>query len=448
MFVLMMQSFWLYLDELLGRGLEWYIIAEFLLYASASLVEFALPLAILLSSTMAFGNLAEHNELVAIKSTGISFLKTSRSLIGVIFIIACIAFYFGNTLSPLAAFKMQVLRSDILNKKPAFALKENTFYSQIDGISIRVEKKTDDYLENITIYQYPVSGSENNKRLSPNSPNRAEKKSIRAKRGKMILSEEKQLLILQLENGAIYEEVDETSFKQAVLPFQHTTFSKTTLSIPLEGFDLKRSTMDDYSAVYKFLSLSQLNDEGDSLKRQLTKIKRTFKEEIITVIPDSSKNKMEVNYAFSNLPKPIQKRNIIGATENLRANIHKVSSKKLIIEGNKNQLNKVIMEQHRKFSLPLSCFILFFIGAPMGAIVKKGGLGMPVVITVVFFLIYFIFTTIGEEMASEEALSPFMGIWLSSFILTPIALFLTYKANNDSKIFDREFYLKLIKLKR
>jgi lipopolysaccharide export system permease protein len=448
MFILMMQSFWLYLDELLGRGLEWYVILEFLIYASASLVEFALPLAILLSSTMALGNLAENNELVAIKSTGISFLRSSRSLVVVVFFISIVAFFFSNSLSPLAAFKMQVLRADILNKKPTFALKENTFYTQIDGLSIRIGSKKDNYIEDVTIYQYPLKGSENNKRLMPNSSNRSEKKSIRAKRGKMVMFEEKNLLVLQLEHGEIYEEVDETAFKQTALPFQRYKFEKTTLSIPLEGFDLQRSSKDDYAVIYKFLTLNQLNAERDSTEKKIRSIKQAFVEEIHTPLVDTLSKHLEVDYSFTNLPKEVQKRNIVNATEQMRVKIHSISSKKIVLEANQSQLARIDVEKHRKFVLPLACIILFFIGAPMGAIVKKGGLGMPVVITVVFFLIYFIFTTIGEEMASEGALTPFVGMWLSSFILAPIAVFLTYKANNDSKLFDRDFYLKLLKLKK
>jgi len=444
----MMQSFWLYLDELLGRGLEWYIILEFLIYASIALVEFALPLAILLSSTMTFGNLSEHNELVAIKSTGTSFLKAARPLIGVAIIISIVAFFFTNNLSPLAEFKSSVLRADILNKKPTFALSENRFYTQIDGLSIRVGKKNGEELEDITIYQYPLKGSENNKRLMPSSHTRSEKKSIRAKKGKMVIVEKKNMLVLQLEDGEIYEEVDEAAFKQAALPFQRYKFEKTTLSIPLEGFELRRSAEEEYGTIYKFLTLSQLNSEIDSVNASNNRTINNFANDLFNEFSDSTETNLTSDYNFENLTKEDRKKNVISSIERMRSKMQRLNSRKFIIDANQTEVYKIHIEKHRKFVLSISCILLFFIGAPMGAIVRKGGLGMPVVITVIFFLIYYIFITIGEEMAIENAIPIALGMWLSSIILAPIAFFLTYKANNDSKIFDKEFYIKLLRLKK
>lgn len=447
MFILIMQGFWLYIDELIGKGLGLMIIAEFLLYTSAGLVEYALPLTILLSSTMMYGNLAEHNELVAFKSTGISFLRTTKPLVGIVILVAVIAFYFSNNISPTAQFKMQVLRADILNTKPTVAIKENQFYSQIDGLSIRVGKKLEDnVIEDITIYQYPYSGSNNNKRVVSRSPNRVEKKTIIAERGTMNIDNRQNEIRLSLENGEIYEEIDETSFKEVKFPFQRYKFKKTDIAIPLSGFQFERSSENEYGKHYKFFTLSQLNDETDSVKAEIQELKEKFLGDLELKISDtSSVGSITSNYSFEALSPSKQKRNISNALQKTRPILSQVHSRNFMVNGFERNLRQINIEQHKKFVLSLSCILLFFIGAPMGAIVRKGGLGMPVVITVIFFILYFILTTAGQEMAVEGVLPVSLSLWLSSIVLFPIAFFLTFKANNDSKLFDKDFYLKLFK---
>ncbi len=449
MFILIMQGFWLYIDELIGKGLGFWIIAEFLLYTSAGLVEYALPLTILLSSTMMYGNLAEHNELVAFKSTGVSFLRTTKPLVVIVLLVSITAFYFSNNISPMAQFKMQVLRADILNTKPTVAIKENQFYSQIDGLSIRVGKKHDDVIEDVTIYQYPLSGDGNKKRLVSKSPNRVEKKTILAERGKMNIDKKNGVIRLELENGEIYEEIDETAFKDVRFPYQRYKFKKTSISIPLSGFNLVRSSENEYGKYYKYFTLNQLGDEIDSTKNEINAIQKKLNTSINTRLSDTSKTTTSIaNYAFNKLSKPVQKRDVKHSIEKMRSTLSLIASRKLILEGLERNLRQINIERHKKFVLSLSCILLFFIGAPMGAIVKRGGLGMPIVITVVFFILYFILTTAGQNMAVEGVLPISLSLWLSSIVLFPIAVFLTIKGNNDSKIFDKDFYLRLFKLKK
>jgi lipopolysaccharide export system permease protein len=438
-FVLMMQSLWKYIDDLVGKGLDFWTICQFLWYASASLLMLAMPIAILISSIMTFGNLGESFELVAIKSAGISLLRFMRPLMMLTILLCGITFIFANYVIPYANLKFITLYSDIYVKKPAFDLKEGVFYTHIPNYAIKVGKKEADgkTIKNIVIFEQSNSLQDN---------------CIVAQSGVMQLSPDQQYLEFNLENGFRYQEkgnyneaeteftrIGFTSFKKlfdlSVLQKQQTNDSlfRTNFKMLSAGkllhnidslqkltvFQNQRMNID-FKRVMRYVNLSDSFISAN--KTGLTKIKYT------ELIPDSMKYRVKQ----SALNKVSELKNI-------------VQQKKLDDESRERDLRYHKMEWHRKFSFSLACLVLFFIGAPLGAIIRKGGLGMPLVVAIVFFLIFHLLNMFGDKFSKEGILEPAVGMWLAIISLTPVGIFLTYKAMNDSALFNKEFYVRFWK---
>jgi lipopolysaccharide export system permease protein len=438
-FVLMMQSLWKYIDDLVGKGLDFWTICQFLWYASASLLMLAMPIAILISSIMTFGNLGESFELVAIKSAGISLLRFMRPLMMLTILLCGITFIFANYVIPYANLKFITLYSDIYVKKPAFDLKEGVFYTHIPNYAIKVGKKEADgkTIKNIVIFEQSNSLQDN---------------CIVAQSGVMQLSPDQQYLEFNLENGFRYQEkgnyneaeteftrIGFTSFKKlfdlSVLQKQQTNDSlfRTNFKMLSAGkllhnidslqkltvFQNQRMNID-FKRVMRYVNLSDSFISAN--KTGLTKIKYT------ELIPDSMKYRVKQ----SALNKVSELKNI-------------VQQKKLDDETRERDLRYHKMEWHRKFSISLACLVLFFIGAPLGAIIRKGGLGMPLVVAIVFFLIFHLLNMFGDKFSKEGILEPAIGMWLAIISLTPVGIFLTYKAMNDSALFNKEFYVRFWK---
>jgi lipopolysaccharide export system permease protein len=438
-FVLMMQSLWKYIDDLVGKGLDFWTICQFLWYASASLLMLAMPIAILISSIMTFGNLGESFELVAIKSAGISLLRFMRPLMMLTILLCGITFIFANYVIPYANLKFITLYSDIYVKKPAFDLKEGVFYTHIPNYAIKVGKKEADgkTIKNIVIFEQSNSLQDN---------------CIVAQSGVMQLSPDQQYLEFNLENGFRYQEkgnyneaeteftrIGFTSFKKlfdlSVLQKQQTNDSlfRTNFKMLSAGkllhnidslqkltvFQNQRMNID-FKRVMRYVNLSDSFISAN--KTGLTKIKYT------ELIPDSMKYRVKQ----SALNKVSELKNI-------------VQQKKLDDETRERDLRYHKMEWHRKFSISLACLVLFFIGAPLGAIIRKGGLGMPLVVAIVFFLIFHLLNMFGDKFSKEGILEPAVGMWLAIISLTPVGIFLTYKAMNDSALFNKEFYVRFWK---
>jgi lipopolysaccharide export system permease protein len=438
-FVLMMQSLWKYIDDLVGKGLDFWTICQFLWYASASLLMLAMPIAILISSIMTFGNLGESFELVAIKSAGISLLRFMRPLMMLTILLCGITFIFANYVIPYANLKFITLYSDIYVKKPAFDLKEGVFYTHIPNYAIKVGKKEADgkTIKNIVIFEQSNSLQDN---------------CIVAQSGVMQLSPDQQYLEFNLENGFRYQEkgnyneaeteftrIGFTSFKKlfdlSVLQKQQTNdslfrtnFKMLSAGKLLHNIDSLQKLMVfqnqrmniDFKRVMRYVNLSDSFISAN--KTGLTKIKYT------ELIPDSMKYRVKQ----SALNKVSELKNI-------------VQQKKLDDESRERDLRYHKMEWHRKFSISLACLVLFFIGAPLGAIIRKGGLGMPLVVAIVFFLIFHLLNMFGDKFSKEGILEPAVGMWLAIISLTPVGIFLTYKAMNDSALFNKEFYVRFWK---
>jgi len=438
-FVLMMQGLWKYLDDLVGKGLDFITICQFLWYACASLLMLAMPIAILISSIMTFGNLGESFELVAIKSSGVSLLRFMRPLIGLTILLCGITFLFANYVIPYANLKFTTLYSDIYVKKPAFDLKEGVFFTHIPNYAIKVGKKDSDgrTIHNIIIFEQNNSVQDN---------------CIVAEKGVMKISDDEKYLEFNLENGYRYQErgnLSDSSTEYTRLGFKE--FKKL--------FDLsvlqKQQTNDSiFSKNFKMLSARQLSFNIDSLKKDRKQLEKTFdkikrNELIYAALPEKiwkqSNPKIhpdDYKKMFSDSINNRIKQYALNKIASIKSGISQFNVDKEVKE---KDITMHLIEWHRKYSISLACLILFFIGAPLGAIIRKGGLGMPLVVAIVFFLIFHLLSLFGEKFVKQDILSPIVGMWLAIIVLAPVGIFLTYKAMNDSQLFNKDFYTRQMK---
>ncbi|MDQ3192317.1 MAG: LptF/LptG family permease [Bacteroidota bacterium] len=488
LFVLLMQFLWKYVDDLIGRGLEWYIITELLMYAAAGLVPLALPLAILISSIMTFGNMGEHYELVAMKSAGLSLPKIMRPLIVLTILISFTAFYFSNNILPVANLKSGTLLYDITHKKPAIDIKEGVFYNGIDGYTIRIGKKENngELLKKIMIYDHTNRTGSN--------------KVILAESGSMQITPNNQYMMLNLFDGFSYDEQNAKSTDKNH-PLVRSNFKSQVIRMDLTGFNLTRTDEDLFKDHHQMLNISQLQETIDDLKEEKKKKTIDFYDHISEnfyryrpqqAIEDSTKkNSLNSGLDLNNLEivdsnqkqKALQKDSVQTILANkdtlllkdtlavalIPVLLDKYTKKEKIqaletatnlvrsakaytesfasdLENRDKYINRHLVEWHRKITLSFACMILFFIGAPLGAIIRKGGLGMPVVISFIFFIIFHVISITGEKFVKEGVMEPHFGMWLASFILLPVGIFLTHKATRDSIIFDMDFYSGFLKI--
>lgn len=440
LFVLILQFFWLWIDDFVGKGIDGPIILELITYLSATLVPLALPLAVLLSSIMTFGNLGETFELVAIKSAGIGLIRFMRPLMIIALLLSGLAFMFNNYVIPVANLKMRTLHTDIVNKKPAFDLKEGVFYTTIPGYAIKVgEKMNDDStLKDIIIYESSLGLQDN---------------IIIAESGVMRVSPDKRFLEFTLRDGWRYEERGRSSTTNS--EFIRLGFKEYKKVLDLSSLQLSLTADSTYKDRYEMLSVRQLDNAIDSLeKKQNTFYERSRRElgiylnfvqyidsgwsevkappvkgdDFLKMIPDTARTAVldqAITYAGS----------LNGSLE--------ISA--MDFETQRKELRLHLVEWHQKFTMSIAVFILFLIGAPLGSIVRKGGIGTPVVFAVIFFVIFFLLINFGKKFVREDVLQPIPGMWLATFVLTPIGLFLIYKALHDSQLFNKEFYFRIIR---
>jgi lipopolysaccharide export system permease protein len=448
MFVLLMLFLFKYIDDLIGKGFEWYIILELMMYASATNVAMALPLSVLLSSIMTYGSLGENYELVAIKSAGISLRRAMAPMFIVISILSVIAFVFSDYMLPKANLKYFSLLYDARQQKSANFLPEGVFSNSFPGYSIRVNRKDADgqTLHNIMIYT--KSTADNNTDV------------LIAKEGKMYRTPNGQFLVLKLKDGVKYmEQPGQTGYnvRQRLTRYR---FKETEQKFDIAGFKIHRTDESEFKQALQMMDLRQLKDEQVRTRRQIDSgLDVNFK--LISgymkyfSVPSHSTAVKNYIPSGSNLLaglKPNQQLSIIAnATSEARSIQDLVKNRSDRNKDLVNNIRRAILEYQKKFTLSAACIALFLIGAPLGAIIRKGGLGLPVVVSVIFFLIFYIITTIGEKYAKDGDLSPIIGSWVAIVIITPIGIFLSYKAATDSVIFDMEiykrFFNKLIKRK-
>ena len=457
MVVLDMQFLWLYIDDLMGKGLEWNIILELLIYASANWVPLALPLSVLLASIMTFGSLGETKELLALKASGISLFKIMKPLMVLMLFVSLFAFYFTNSLWPVANFKMRVLIKDIQKTKVALILQPGVFFKS-DLFSIRVgeKSKNGNEFKDVLIYDKSNMVKQNLGAWSYKVDPRDFKRVIRAKKGRLVNPENKSKLELELTDGYMVEEWNSESIKGSKVPFTKYNFKKTVISFKLNAFEFERTSEKTYKRDEYLLSLGQIYDLNDSIKKQKNYQYTKIQNLIIKEIPFLLDSSLDTKYPKENYLHLInRKQNKSGikkdhqvAVKKLDQLLNNLKIAKIKDKNSNNFITNLKIEWNRKFTLSYAVFMLFFLGAPLGAVVKKGGLGWPVITAILIFLVYFMLTRAGEEMASNYTMSPLTGMWLSSICITPISIFIFYKANKDSKIFHMDWYIKFLKISR
>lgn len=490
MFLFLMWTLWKYLEDLVGKGLELSIILEFIFYSTIHLIPLALPLAILLSSIMTFGNLGERYELAAIKSAGVSLVRAMLPMFIMCIVLGIAAFYTSNALIPKANLSWGALMYDVVNKKPAMNITNNVFYKDIKGYAIRVGKKHSDNqtIEDILIYVYN-DGKKGNNNI------------IIAKKGKMTITEDERYLILQLEDGKQYQEMVEDENYAETMPHNTMSFERYEMAIDLSDLQFNRTRKELFKDDYRMLNIDELQVKIDSVDQVLIRkhnsleryLQPYFHMASDSIELDSSLTvdmRLDTILYYTKLHREKYLNNLDTDTswkdsisDDLRRSLTLSPQKKLQLEaqqGFKISKEKVIdnalssidnmeritrnniddikkqremkaryeAEWHKKFTLALSCLLLFFIGAPLGAIIRKGGFGIPLALSFLLFIIFNALNVIGEKMVKQDTLDALSGMWLSTMILLPVAIFLTHKSNTDSRLFDSDFYKRLLRLPR
>jgi len=534
LFVLVLQFMWLYIDDVVGKGMDAFTVLRLLLYVAATVVPLALPLAVLLSSIMTLGNLGETFELVAIKSAGISLLRFLRPLLFVSIVLTCIAFFFNNNVLPVANLKMNTLKYDIIMTKPAFDIKEGVFFERIEGFVIKIGKKEkdDSTIRNVVIYEQNNTGTQQDNMIV-------------ADEGTMVVTPDKQSLVFKLKNGSRYQEKTDNGSVQAGTSLVRMNFKQYKKVMDLSTFKMNKTDDSAFKHNYQMLTIDQLGKSIDSIKamnRDYSKkaadavainikvkryldtagweaVEKISKPEFaylkpegfardsvrriwtkVRKIQDSAKRAIDsidkiMAAAAKKAVKPGKKNGdsskgagsktapvaavpvvpapsetpphpVVSATppdlvfadllpDSVYSNVLEktvsiVNSTKLALDQPAvlfNNEEKNVRQQesawHEKITLAVAVLVMFLIGAPLGSIIRKGGIGLPLVFAVVFFVIFFLLNNFGKKFVSQAVLSPIAGMWLATYVLTPIGFFLTYKALNDSQLFNKEFYHRI-----
>ena len=534
LFVLVLQFFWLYIDDVVGKGIDPLTVARLVIYLSATLVPLALPLAVLLSSIMTLGNLGETFELIAIKSAGISLLRFMRPLFYVSILLCGVAFIFNNNILPIANLKMNTLKYDIIMTKPAFDIKEGVFYDRIEGYVIKIGKKEkdDSTIRSVVIYE------QNNNTQQDNM--------IVADQGTMVVSPDKQSLIFTLKNGSRYQEKTDRGSVATGTELVRMSFKQYKKVMDLSSFKMSKTDDSSFKHNYQMLSLPQLGRSIDSLKRSSAGYSQKAAQTVAfsvkishyldttgwekvgkaahpefsylkseTIARDSlhkvwvaaqkahdsvqraiqhikdstdkalaaaaaNKSKSDTRNAkpgdtthpvavvpppgqttaapaaslalaktppeptFSDLLPDSVYNTVLERTNSIVSSTKISLDQPAILYGNEaNNIRQQESAWHEKLTLAVAVIVMFLIGAPLGSIIRKGGIGLPLVFAVVFFVVFFLLNNFGKKFVSQAVLSPIAGMWMATYVLTPVGLFLTYKALNDSQLFNKEFYFRI-----
>jgi lipopolysaccharide export system permease protein len=477
MVMLIMQFTWVYIDDLMGKGLSVGVIIELMFYVSAGLIPLALPLAILLSSIMTLGNLAENNELTALKSSGLSLFRILRPLTQTVILIATATFFFSNYVIPVANLKWHTIIFDIQETKVAMLLTPGSYSKEIEGYAIKVKSGKDNTFYGMTIHDY----------TDPNIL-----KTVKADSGTVYRGDNGKYLLFHLSNGIVHEELQAQApvFTNEGQPFHSgdfrpsrtTQFKAATYKMELVGFDLNNSDEELFKNDYEMLNVFQINEAKDSLQRKQDKTladlseknaatgafgqslnyEKLLKKGPAKIVKDTNKinpinqakQANQIEQLQQVVPAKVIKLSSLSKAERtaavnaaiVAARSMKISSEEqaAFVNAYKTNYDQFQVEFHRKFALSGAIIVLFFVGAPLGAIVRKGGFGAPVVIAALLFMVYFILFSVGENLATSSVLSPFWGMWLPTLVLIPIACILMVAAANDMRVFDRKLWFYIL----
>ncbi len=451
MFIMMMNFVWRYIDELVGKGLDFGVVVELLSYAMVNTMPMGLPLAILLAAIMTMGNLGENYELLAMKSAGMSLPRILRPLMVVVVFVAIGSFFVANNLVPYANKKMMAILYDIQQQKETLEFKDGIFFNGIDNMSIRVGHQDPEsgQLYDVLIYDTRDPGGNMTTTI--------------AESGFIRISDDKLFLLVTLYNGETYETTRNYRWNEENQLRRHM-FTQQNGAIKMEGFAFERSDVSLFNSS-QTKNVAELQQDIDSLANLASvNTRRSYQPLLQTYLLAMDESALGLLDTMEVVREPREKMDLIDSIYNAgyersflvwdKASNQAESSRTILsfnettAKDNLNSLYKSQVEWHRKIALPASVIIFFLIGAPLGAIIRRGGLGMPTVVSVLFFVFYYIVSMMGEKMAKEGSMGAFQGMWLSSFILFPIAIYLTHKATNDSNLLNVDwYYMKFVALR-
>ena len=443
--VLLMQFVWKYVDDLVGKGLEFSVIAELLLYASATFVPMALPIAVLFASIMTMGNFGEKYELVAMKAGGISVRRAMMPMALVALLLTGVAFYFANNVMPTAMLKYRVTLYDITRKKPAINIRPGEYYKELEGYVIRVGEKGRDgrELRDVIIYDHTRGNNQINV--------------IVARRGNMQASSDNRFLRFTLYDGYSYSELsDGKNFQRR--PFTTVGFTEQSINIDISSFAFNRTVEGEFKGSYTMMNIYQLDTAVARLDSSLNEKYHNYRNIMVTPLrawQQSGERARAKGEKYADVLAPLS---TLSPSDRARAYNHahtlainasrEAQMYADTFAGEREYINRHYIEWHRKFTLSVACLLLFLIGAPFGSIVRKGGLGLPLVASVGFFVLYYVIGMIAEKAVRESAIGP-EGMWISSFVMLPIGILLTLQATTDSSFFDgsswRKFFSRLFR---
>ncbi len=459
-FVLIMHFLWLYIGDLVGKGLEWHIIIELLVYASAGLVKMALPLAILLASIMTFGNMGEHFELSAMKSAGISLQKIMKPLIVFSVMLSVGSFFFSNYVIPYTNLKMGSLLYDISNQRPEMNIKPGIFNNDIPNFSIKIRDK-----DRQTNMMYDFMVYDHRER-------RGNVEVTMADSGTMEVTGDQKYMIITLYGGKSYVEMKEDRPVEKKIPENHRFFDRQTIIFELEGLDLERTDENLFKHHYQMKRIDELQRSKDSLTITLNNRKGVFVKGLLRTKyfkyerkrsdgndslfqiadsirkltrPEELKIVLNLDSLYSNTNETDRERTLQMAKENAENTRKYIESNQNDLYEREKTINKHDIAWHEKFTLSFACLIFFFIGAPLGAIIRKGGFGLPFLVSIIFFLLYYVVSLMGRKFVEEGVLVPWEGMWISSLLTLPLGILFTYKATTDSVLFDATAYVEFFK---
>lgn len=455
LFIVLMQFIWRYIDDLVGKGLGVDVLAELLFYAALTMIPMALPLAVLLASLMTFGNLGERLELTAMKASGVSLLRVMAPLIVLMSVVSIGAFFFQNNALPVAQTKMWTLLYSVRQKSPELEIPEGVFYDQIPGYNIFVDKKNRDTGTLYDVMIYDVSKGFDNASI------------ILADSGKMAMLEDKTHLYLQLWNGESFENLQEVNRTMHNVPYRRESFSKKDIMV---AFDANFNRMDEEGMRNQYVgkNISELRQAIDSLNQKVDSMGVAFGKTVAEA-PYFGLSYTQTVYEKGKAPREVVVPDVHPRTEinvdslfkgsssasrlsYLRTALNKATYQRqenefkgMVIHDERRLIRRHDIEMQKKFTLSFACLVFFFIGAPLGAIIRKGGLGMPLVISVLLFIFYYIIDNTGYKMARDGKIAVWEGIWLSSVVLLPLGVFFTYKAVKDSALFNKDAYMNFFR---
>ncbi len=443
MFIFVLQTIWLYISELAGKDLDVWVVLKFLWYVSPRLIPLVLPLTILVTSLMVFGNFSEKYEFAAMKSTGISLQRAMRSLTIFILLLAVTAFFFANNVIPYSEYKWQNLRRNIAQVSPSMVIAEGQFSQIGDDYSIKVAEKSgdrDQYLHNVIIHK-----------KTPSRPNGNYTVMI-ADNGELASALNSNTLSLILNDGYYYEEIQSTSpEKQRTEPFVKSYFEQFTINIDLTEFNNTDVDKENELSNHNMYKMSELFVEIDSLSMSYSSDINTFADNMYYRSGISNFGDENVRYEegvdtlkhIVDVYQPQLQMNIVNmALNNVRGTIQSTRSKKTEFHVKTKRLNKHEIALHEKYVLAFACIILFFVGAPLGAIIRKGGMGLPMVVAILLFLTYHFIGIFAKNSAEDGTMHPFIASWISTAIMLPLGIWLTYRATTDQGIFDIDSFLQ------